>query len=112
VLTLGDGSFLDAVGAGDLDGDGFDDLVFGNGSADDAGVGAGRADVVMGSAAPASVDVEVAASSSWLGDAALAQMGVAVAAGGDVDANGDPDLLIGQPGIEDGGAVTLILWHR
>ena len=78
----------------------------------DAGVGAGRADVVMGSAAPASVDVESAAAASWLGDAALAQMGIAVAAGGDVDANGVPDLLIGQPGVEDGGAVTLVLWHR
>jgi hypothetical protein len=112
VLTLAAGSFLDAAGAGDLDGDGFDDLLFGNGAADDAGVGAGRADVVMGSAAPASVDVESAAAASWLGDAALAEMGIAVAAAGDVDANGVPDLLIGQPGVEDGGAVTLILWRR
>ena len=65
-----------------------------------------------GSEAPASVDVESAAAASWLGDAALAEMGIAVAAAGDVDANGVPDLLIGQPGIEDGGALTLVLWHR
>lgn len=94
----GDGDIraLVASAAGDLNGDGFADLVLG-----DFTQGAG-ADVNKGAAwvlyGPLSGTVEVATAGVELsGEAAGDSAGTSVAGGADVDGDGVPDLLVGAP---------------
>lgn len=91
-----------AAGAGDVNGDGFDDILIGTwfNQPDDHNEGA--AYLVLGSATPASASLASAVvySGDWFADMA----GTAVSGAGDVNGGGFDDMVIGAYGNSDGGA--------
>ncbi len=96
-------------GAGDLDGDGYADLVIGAPEEDSGGAGAGSAYVLYG---PVTGEVDLASADAKLsGEAAGDAAGCSVAGAGDADGDGLDDVLIGayhrSPGVHYGGAAYL-----
>jgi hypothetical protein len=97
---LADDGFGATVAAGDIDGDGIDDLVVG---APNAGGGAGRVYVYLGDAAfaPVAADLTIEAPTPAAGD----HFGLGLAVG-DYDDDGLADIFVGAPGANaDAGAV-------
>jgi hypothetical protein len=98
-----DGLGQPVAGAGDVDGDGYDDVIVGyEGAFAEAGLHAGRAHLFRGTPtglveSPASTDE---------GEAAFDLFGSAVTSAGDVDDDGFDDVLIGANGA-DGGRIYL-----
>lgn len=90
---------LAVAGAGDFDGDGFDDVVLGAPYANRGGEAfAGRAFVVFGGDAPASMSLASASSSRYLAIDGVDEddnAGYAVAGVGDLDGDGYDDVAIG-----------------
>ena len=107
-----DAAGVAASGAGDTDGDGFDDVLVGANNHDAGGSNAGAAFLVRGSAWPASLGLSTA-DATYTGEASSNSAGSAVSGVGDVDADGFDDLLVGASHNDDGGsnagAVYLIL---
>lgn len=90
--------------AGDVNADGFDDIVIGAWGFDDDGAGSGAAFVVYGPLS-GTHDLLNDADTTVAGDAAE-YFGYSVAGAGDVDADGQPDLIVGaiiSGGGDDGG---------
>jgi hypothetical protein len=81
---------------GDLDGDGYDDLVIGA-PGYDTGNFVGKAYVYQGSAVGLSVNADWSAT----GEAEFNNFGESVTSAGDVNGDGYEDLAIGAPGIND-----------
>ena len=77
--------------AGDVNGDGFADVIVG-------GENSGRADVFLGSAS----GLDTNAAWQHEGDQANAWVGLSVAGAGDVDGDGYSDVLVGAPNYDDG----------
>ena len=103
-LTAYDGEAYDSFGgvvggAGDLDGDGYRDVVIGADLDDDNGSNAGAAYVYLGSATgiQAAAVTKLTASDGAFSDF----FGSDVAGAGDVDADGYDDLIIGASGDDD-----------
>lgn len=89
------------AGAGDVDGDGFADLIVGEPAWDAGGGDEGRALLFAGSpSGPAAGPTEI-----LLGTAAGARLGDSVAGACDVDGDGYADVLIGAPGFTNGSLV-------
>ena len=83
------------AGGGDVDGDGFDDIVIGARYADNnAGINAGAAYLELGGPTPIGQDLESAAA-TWGGEAYNDQAGSSVAIVGDVNRDGYDDVLVG-----------------
>ncbi len=97
-----DNAGISVAGAGDVNGDGFDDLLIGAHLNNDGGADAGGAYLVLGSAAPTSGSLSTAI--QYSGEAAGNQAGRSVAGAGDVNGDGFADMLIGAPFNNDGGA--------
>ncbi len=82
-----------ASGAGDVDGDGFADILIGASGADDGGADAGRAYLVRGSASPTTMSLEDA-DLIVTGTEAGAEFPYVLAEAGDLDGGGNPDIVL------------------
>ncbi|WP_288926582.1 hypothetical protein [uncultured Maritimibacter sp.] len=104
-----DGDFAgrSVSGAGDVNGDGYDDIIVGAYGGDDTASSAGEAYVLFGKASGfTNIDLTgLAASDGFIlrGGAAGDFAGYSVANAGDVNADGYDDMLIGAYGQNDGG---------
>jgi len=101
----GDYLGVSVTGAGDLNGDGFDDLAIGALGDDQIASGAGAVYLIHGPSL--ALDLE-AATGVLLGRDAGEETGARVHSAGDLDGDGLADLLIGAPGHHDGGRVYIV----
>jgi hypothetical protein len=105
--TEGDGSGISVSSAGDLNGDGKDDLIVGAAGADPNGNYSGKSYIVFGKAD--GTDVELSDVASGIGGFALNgeaendQSGRSVSGAGDVNNDGFDDLIVGAPSADPNG---------
>ena len=99
--------------AGDVNGDGFDDMIVGAYSGDNGGTNAGEAYVIFGSDQGFGIDVAgrqvidlaaITAAQGFIiqGDTTNDNAGRSVSSAGDVNGDGFDDLLVGAPNGDDG----------
>ena len=92
------------AGAGDVNGDGYDDFLIGTSRNDEGGEDAGQTYLIFGKASGWSMDTNLSASdASFLGENVKDGSGSSVAGAGDVNGDGFDDILIGASGNDDGG---------
>ena len=103
---IADQSGVSVDGAGDVNGDGYDDILIGALGDDDGGSGAGMTYIVLGKASGWAMDADLSnADASYQGEAASDLSGNWVAGAGDVNGDGYDDILIVAPhNGERGGA--------
>ena len=108
--TNGDNAGISVSGAGDVNGDGFADLIVGAYLGDDGGTNAGEAYVVFGKASnPRVINLSGLAPADGFiiqGDAPYDNAGRSVSAAGDVNGDGYADLIVGAHIGSDGGYST------
>ena len=97
-LTASDGSYSDyfawsVSGAGDVDGDGYDDVIVGANGDNDNGSGSGSAYVYRGSSSGVDPSAETKLTASDGG--AYGVFGFSVSGAGDVDGDGYDDVIVG-----------------
>ncbi|NIA69373.1 hypothetical protein HBA54_12300 [Pelagibius litoralis] len=105
---LGDEAGTSVSSAGDVNGDGFDDIIVGAPFGDDGGDAAGEAYVVFGKASGfGTVDLsnplDPAVGFVIVGDRSGDRAGSGVSSAGDVNGDGFDDIIVGAPGGDDGG---------
>lgn len=94
-------------GAGDVNGDGFDDIIIGAYGNDGAGSGAGQAYLIFGKASGWAMDTNLSGvNASYVGESASDFAGLSVAGIGDVNRDGFDDVAVGAPGDDDAGNVA------
>ncbi len=94
------------AGAGDVDGDGYADLLIGAPGAAVPAVDAGRAILLRGS----SGGITSPTFREYAGAGAGERLGASVATGGDLDSDGRADLLLASPGSPGPGGTAGRLW--
>ena len=107
-------------GAGDVNNDGYDDLIIGAPFVDDGGDNAGVAYVVWGKAGAGRTNInanDFLASDGFViqGGAANDQFGISVSAAGDVNNDGYDDLIVGANGGNNGGDTAgkaYVIWGK
>lgn len=105
--TAEDWAGFSVSAAGDVNGDGFDDVIVGAPLGDNGGTGAGEAYVIFGKATGfGTVDLSNLGSAGFViqGDASGDALGWSVSAAGDVNGDGFGDLIVGAPFGDNGGA--------
>ena len=106
---------FDVSSAGDINGDGYNDIIVGARLGDDGGTNAGEAYVIFGTADGFGVDVggrqvidlstmEAETGFRILGEAGSDYLGKAVSGAGDINGDGYDDLVVGAPYGDDGGS--------
>jgi hypothetical protein len=90
---------------GDVNNDGFEDILIGADNDEEGGTGAGQTYLILGKASSWAMDtsVEEAATASFLGESSGDGAGRSVAFAGDVNDDGFDDILIGADENDDGG---------
>jgi hypothetical protein len=113
----GDGAGFSVSAAGDVNGDGFDDLIVGAALGDDGGLNAGEGYVIFGGATGFGtaiggrqvIDLTTLTGAQGFiiqGDATGDLAGGSVSAAGDVNGDGFGDLIVGASGGDDGGPLA------
>jgi hypothetical protein len=91
--------------AGDVNDDGYDDVLVGANWNDDVGTNTGAVYLVLGGESPSSVSLSVA-DAEYTGSGWYENAGFSVAGAGDVDGDGYDDVLVGAHWNDDGGSTT------
>ena len=108
----GDRAGRSVSSAGDVNGDGFDDLIVGAPYGSDGGPDAGEAYVVFGKASGfGTIDLTTLSAADGFiiqGDAAGGWAGFSVSSVGDVNGDGYDDLIVGAPYGDDGGEAYVV----
>ena len=113
--AVADNAGTAVAGAGDVDGDGYDDMLISAPRNDDGAIEAGQTYLILGRSAGWIQDIHLSvADASFLGEMANDQSGYALSAAGDTDSDGYDDFLIGAPfneesTFQDGGQVYLVM---
>ncbi|CAN7250637.1 hypothetical protein [Aminobacter aminovorans] len=105
--VAGDQAGFSVSSAGDINGDGFDDLILGAPNGDNGGFSAGEAYVVFGGTSPVNIDLTTLTAAQGIiiqGDASDDQAGRSVSSAGDVNGDGFDDLIVGAPNGDNGGS--------
>jgi len=99
-----DRSGVSIAGAGDVNGDGYDDILIGASFNGDGGKDAGKAYLILGNSTGWTMDLDLSqADASFVGEASGDRAGCSVAGAGDVNSDGYDDFLIGAYSSDDGG---------
>jgi len=112
-LSNADGSFLgegsqdssgqEVAGAGDVNADGYDDILIGSPEYD-SGNGAGQVYLIKGKATGWTNGIDLSNSdASFKGERGSDKAGMSISGVGDVNADGYDDFMIGAPGNDEGG---------
>ena len=112
--TAGDRAGEAVAAAGDVNGDGYDDMLIGAWSNDEGDTSAGEVYLFFGSPAGFGIDTGLQdADASFVGEGYYDCAGRAVAGAGDVNGDGFDDILIGAAGNDDIGlsAGKAYLWY-
>ncbi|MFW3145314.1 MAG: hypothetical protein ACMUIE_00700 [Thermoplasmatota archaeon] len=103
--AVGDRSGTSVSGAGDVNGDGFDDILIGADHNDEGGAEAGQTYLIFGKASGWSMDTSLSsADGSFIGEASIDYSGYSTSDAGDVNGDGFHDFIIGAYGNDEGGA--------
>jgi hypothetical protein len=113
----GDSAGTAVSSAGDVNGDGFEDIIIGNYRGDDGGTDAGEAYVIFGTASGfgSTIDLDDLSSSQGFviqGDVGGDRTGWSVSSAGDVDGDGYDDLVVGAIGADTYAGEVYVLFGK